>query len=145
MRPLRGRRLASLAIPIAFVALWGCSGGDDLDGTTWLAVEIGGRPVLEGVEATASFSDGEVRGSSSCNSYTGEYDAEPAFPDGSQNPEISITNVGGTEMACEELVMDQEARFVQALLSATTYRIDVDRLEFYEEETLVAAFERSNA
>jgi len=144
VRPPRGRSLASLALPIAFVVLYGCSGGDDLDGTMWRAVEIGGRPVLEGVEATAAFSDGEVVGSSSCNSYTGEYDAEPAFPDGSQDPEISITNVGGTEMACEEPVMDQEARFVEALLSATTYRIDVDRLEFYEDETLVAAFERSN-
>lgn len=144
MRPLRGRRLASLALPIVLVVLWGCSGGDDLDGTMWRAVQIGGRPVLESVEATAAFSDGEVSGSSSCNSYTGEYDAEPPFPDGSGNPGISITNVGGTEMACEEPVMDQEARFVEALLSATTYRIDVDRLELYEEETLVAAFERSN-
>lgn len=143
MRPPRGRRFESLALPIALVVVVACAGGDDLDGT-WRAVEIAGRPVLAGVDATIGFSGGEVSGSSSCNSYTGEYDAEPAFPDGSQDPEISITNVGGTEMACEEPVMDQEARFVQALLSATTYRLDVDGLELYEEEALVAAFERSS-
>jgi len=143
MRPLSGRRFASLALTIALVGVVGCAGGDDLDGTAWRAVEIAGRPVLAGVDATIGFSGGEVSGSSSCNSYTGTYEASSGGAYGGA-PTLSITNVGGTEMACEEPVMDQEARFVAALLNATTYRLDSGRLELYEDETLVASFQRTD-
>jgi heat shock protein HslJ len=132
-----------LILTLALVSLAACSGGDELDGTSWRAVQIARRPAMEEVAATAAFADGEVSGSSSCNSYTGTYEASSGGAYGGA-PTLSITNVGGTEMACETPVMDQEARFVEALLSATTYRLDAGRLELYEDETIVAAFERSN-
>jgi heat shock protein HslJ len=137
------RHPARSILTLALVSLAVCSGGDELDGTSWRAVEIAGQPAMEEVAATAAFADGEVSGSSSCNSYTGTYEASSGGAYGGA-PTFSITNVGGTEMACETPVMDQEARFVEALLSATTYRLDAGRLELYEDETLVAAFERSN-
>jgi heat shock protein HslJ len=132
VRLSRGRRLACLSLSAVSLVLAGCSGGDPLDGTSWRAVEIAGRPVLEDVAATSEFSGGEVGGSSSCNSYTGTYEV-----DGSA---IVITNVGGTEMACDEPVMTQEAAFSDALLRASSYRVAGDRLELYEGDELVLAF-----
>ncbi|HET9673031.1 MAG TPA: META domain-containing protein [Actinomycetota bacterium] len=142
MRPPGGRRLASLLLPAAVALMAACGGGDPLDGTSWRAIDaIRGRPVLGGVEATASFSEGDVSGSSSCNSYTGSYEVGSG---GAGEPvEIAITNVGGTEMACEPPVMEQEARFVDALLSATRYRITGDRLELMDDHAVVAVFERT--
>ena len=95
------------------------------------------------VVSTVEFEDGEVSGSGGCNTYSGTYEARAAG--GAYGPEessISITNVGGTEMACEELVMAQEAAFYEALESATTYSLVVDRLELLDGDEIVVAFVR---
>jgi putative lipoprotein len=136
----RARRPArSLLAIVALLALASCSERDDLDGTSWLAVNLGPRPTVPEVRSTIAFEGGEVSGTGGCNSYTGIYEAGPAS-DGGQGAEISITNVGGTEMACEELVMAQEAAFYAALLDATRFRLVQDRLELLDDEgeTLVA-------
>jgi putative lipoprotein len=131
----RARRPArSLLAILALLALASCSERDDLDGTSWLAVNLGPRPTVPEVRSTIAFEGGEVSGRGGCNTYTGIYEADPASPDGGQSPGISITNVGGTEMACEDLVMAQEAAFYAALLDATHFRLVQDRLELLDDE-----------
>lgn len=132
------RPARSLLAIAALVVLASCSEPEALDGTSWQAVDLGPRPTVPDVISTAAFDGGEVSGSGGCNAYTGSYRAEPAAPDGDAS--ISITDVGGTEMACEELVMAQEAAFYDALTEATTYRLVQDRLELLDDrgETIVA-------
>jgi heat shock protein HslJ len=133
----RARRQARplLALALATLALGACSGGDELDGTSWEAVQLGARPTVPDVVSTATFADGEVSGSGGCNSYTAEYRAggSAGLYGGADEPtSISITNVGGTELACEELVMAQESSFYDALTTAETYRVVTDRLELLD-------------
>lgn len=139
----RARRPARSLLVVALAALASCSGADVLAGS-WQAVNIGPRPTVPDVISTAEFVDGEVSGSGGCNSYSGTYEAE-GVSDGEEGS-ISISNVGGTEMACEDLVMAQEAAFYEALTSAATYRVVVDRLELRDAggELLIAFVRRGD-
>jgi heat shock protein HslJ len=142
VRRPRGARAIGLLV-VATVSLVSCSSGDELDGTSWQAVELGSRPTVPDVVSTLAFQNGEVSGSGGCNTYSGSYEARAAG--GAYGPEentISITDVGGTEMACEDLVMAQEAAFYEALTNATTYSLVVDRLELLDGDELLAAFVR---
>lgn len=135
-------RVIRIGLAIALVALSACAGGDELDGSSWQAVELGSRPSLSDVRSTVSFQDGEVSGSGGCNSYTGSYEASSGGAYGGA-PTLSITNVGGTEMACEDPVMEQEQAFYDALLATTSYRIAADGLELLDGDEVVARFTRS--
>jgi len=126
---------------IALVASAGCTGGDELHGTSWLAVELGGRPTVPDVRSTVTFDDGKISGSGGCNSYSGTYEAElSAGLYGGGTDTISIRGLGSTEMACDEKVMAQEAAFFDALTSATFYRLSRDRLELGDGGDIVVAF-----
>jgi heat shock protein HslJ len=73
------------------------------------------RPI-PGTTITATFEDGQVRGSAGCNSYFGSYQVN--------GDKISVGQMGITEMAClePEGVMDQELMFVGFLGDAKTFR-----------------------
>lgn len=138
-RPGRGRGIR--LIVVALLVLSACSGGDDLDGTSWQAVELGPRPTVPDVVSTIVFDDGEVSGSGGCNTYSGTYESALSTGAYGGGPDtISISNVGGTERACEELVMAQEAAFYEALMNATTYSITVERLELRDGGEVLVAF-----
>ena len=141
MRRPRGARAIGLLV-VATLPLVSCSSGDELDGTSWQAVELGPRPTVPDVASTIAFEDGEVSGSGGCNTYSGTYDAQAAGAYGADANTISINDVGGTEMACEELVMAQEAAFYDALTTATAYSLVVDRLELLDGDEIVVAFVR---
>ena len=142
MRRPRGARAIGLLV-VASLSLVSCSSGDELDGSSWQAVELGPRPTVPDIVSTIAFEDGEVSGSGGCNTYSGTYEARAAG--GAYGPEestISIGDVGGTERACEELVMAQEAAFYDALTKATTYSLVVDRLELLDGGEILVAFVR---
>lgn len=74
---------------------------------------------ITGTELTATFGeDGALAGSAGCNGYTSSYEAEGGT--------ISIEPPGSTKKLCSEPegVMEQEAAFLQALTSATSYNLD---------------------
>ena len=83
----------------------------DLTGSDWLLHEMDGHAVLDGMEATLSFSEaGKVSGSGSCNRFFG-----PVKVTGDH---ISIGPLGSTRMACPPEVMDQESSYLAALQTA---------------------------
>jgi heat shock protein HslJ len=102
---------------------------DPLAGTSWEVVSYNNGQeavvsVIVDTRITANFGqDGQVTGNAGCNDYFGPYQT-----DGSA---ISIGPVGMSAMACAEPegVMQQENEYLAALQSATTYRIDGNRLE----------------
>jgi heat shock protein HslJ len=82
---------------------------------------LGQEPVL-GTTLTVSFSDGQVRGSSGCNTYFGSYRVS-----GSR---IDVEQLASTKMACQEPgVMQQEGAFLASLREVYTYRLEEGRLE----------------
>ena len=87
-----------------------------IEGSDWQLVTVGGAPAVAGKEATMAVSGGRVTGSGGCNRYRGtaEFDASS----------IAFKPLAGTKMACEAAVMEQEARFHQAVEQAKAWRID---------------------
>jgi heat shock protein HslJ len=100
-----------------------------LAGTSWNVLAYNnGKQGIESVMAatklTAVFAkDGMLSGFAGCNSYAATYTGAP--------PKISIAKVSSTRKECATPngVMDQESRYLAALSTAATYRIEGNRLE----------------
>jgi heat shock protein HslJ len=124
-------RLAGIALVALLVVA--CEtldgGGKSLIGTSWVAEDIERRGVIDMLRSTISFDDEtRVTGNGGCNRFFG-----PTKISGSK---IEIGPLASTRMACSEAVMNQETRYLQALESVRTYRLDArtDLLYFYDIE-----------
>jgi len=101
-----------------------------LDGTWRLTVM--GEPTSPGVvpqatELTAEFAGDRLFGSGGCNRFMGGFQTE--------GDQLTVGPLASTSMACEEPVMDQEARYLAALQGAQRYEVDGQNLAiFYETE-----------
>lgn len=116
-----------------------------LSGTSWIVTGYNnGRgavvSVITGVELTADFgADGVLSGSAGCNRYTATYEVS--------GTSLKIGPAAATRMACADPagVMEQEAQFLQALATATTYRLAGDRLELRTaDDALAVSFSPAN-
>lgn len=132
------------ALVILVLALTACgptANGDEepvrLDGTSWVLQEMDSEAPLEGTTITAEFADGEISGSSGCNSYFGSYTLE--------GNTITFGIMGMTEMACMEPegVMEQESTYLETVRSATEVRLAQGQLEMMDESgDVVLRFKR---
>ena len=91
----------------------------NLTDATWVLVSFGDsnspQQIPPGVIITANFStDGQLSGSSGCNSYFTDYIT--------QQDQITITQPGSTMMACP-IGMEEEAAYLAALAQAQQYSI----------------------
>jgi heat shock protein HslJ len=124
-----------LVIVVASIIAAGCMGSTSapgavsgLTGVTWsLDSYLDGNgtlvPILPGTEVSARFGDdGRVTGSAGCNGYGGDYRLDGTA--------LSVSSLFQTLKFCTEPegIMDQEARFMELLGSATGCRIENDRL-----------------
>jgi heat shock protein HslJ len=124
---LKNWLLTTLSV-VTLLALAACSGTgptveDPLDGTSWVLVGYGLAAVLPVTEITATFEDGQVGGSSGCNTYGGSYEVK--------GESISVTEIFVTEMACmdPEGVMEQEQTYLEYLSGVTTFRVSEGQLQ----------------
>ena len=101
----------------------------DLAGSSWVAIGYnnGKQAVVSvsaGTELTANFGkDGNLTGNAGCNDYNGAYKV-----DGNK---ITIGPLASTMKFCNdpEGVMDQEAQYLAALQTASTYRMEGNSME----------------
>jgi heat shock protein HslJ len=115
---------------IAILAVAACQGADSaasdpLDGTSWVLMAYRKTSPISGTTITATFEDGQVRGSAGCNSYSGSYQVS--------GDTITVGAVAITEMAClePEGVMEQELLFVEFLTDAQTFRLADGQLQTF--------------
>lgn len=93
--------------------------GHDLAASAWLAEEIEGRRVADGVQSTLEFAEpGQVAGLAGCNRYFGPLTLE--------GDRIALGNLASTRMMCPENQMDQEQRFLRALEQAKRFALGRD-------------------
>ena len=93
----------------------------DLENTSWVLDAAGPesslKPSITGHKPTIDFEEGDLTGSTGCNSYFGLYTSDTY---GS----LEISGLGNTEMAClEQGVMEQEQLFLDTLRAAESYRV----------------------
>ena len=86
-----------------------------LEDREWAAVSV-----LENTEITAIFLRGKVSGSGGCNTYTGNYQT-------SDNT-ITISDLQGGRVACDQPIMDQENAYLTALAAASSFQVQGDQL-----------------
>lgn len=100
-----------------------------LEGTAWVlnGIATGDAMVNTWVDEqiTAEFLNGNMGGSSGCNSYGGDYETSGST--------ITLGEVVGTLMACEdEEVMAREAEYLAALQNIATFEIVRNNLTFFD-------------
>lgn len=125
------------AAALAMIVLTGCGTGteDDPTGHSWELVELDGSTVVEGTVIDLLIENDEASGSSGCNSYTGE--ATVSDGEITLGPEFAVTF-----MACEEDVMNQEQRYIEAMTRVTTYEMAAGELLLLDDQGItVLAFE----
>ena len=114
-----------LCIVCAVITVVACgTPGSALEQNKWSLNSYGEQNsperILEGTEITATFdsSEGEVSGSSGCNTYFASYEI-----DGNN---LSISNLAWTERACVSPagVMEQEQEFLSLLAYAESFQVD---------------------
>jgi heat shock protein HslJ len=99
----------TVAVVMGDQNLIGC-GGESLSLLLgdWKVEEIGGQIVIAESEASIAFDlDGSVHGNSSCNRFFGSFELT--------GEGLTISDTGGTMMACDPGLMDQEQRFLSSL------------------------------
>lgn len=90
-----------------------------LDQTSWQLTDLNGLALPLGVEITLEFGDGQITGKAACNSFFAGYTQD--------NYNLTITQVGGTEMYCDGL-MDYESATYEALALVKTFELKNDVL-----------------
>ena len=119
----------TLLIPITALTILGLaactSTGSDITitGQPWLLTEQIGQAPLPDTIITANFSpDGMLSGTSGCNNYSGPYTVD--------GEDIRMGPFASTMMACPDLVMGQEALYLQTMENTASFSIQDDTLTF---------------
>jgi heat shock protein HslJ len=102
---------------------------EELAGTSWRVTSSnnGKQAVVStilGLKLTSVFStDGRLSGSAGCNSYTASYEVF--------EKSIKINSIASTRKMCvkPDGIMEQEAQFLKALATVSTYQFDGKKLE----------------
>ncbi len=126
-RPITATAGVMIAVVLALAAcgVWGPTASDPLEGTSWALAAYRKTAPISGTQITARFEDGQVTGSSGCNTYFGAYEVSGSS--------ITIGSVGMTEMACldPEGVMEQEREYLERLTHAQTFRLTDGQLQIF--------------
>jgi heat shock protein HslJ len=101
----------------------GAVGGRQMVGSAiigdWNLVSLNGHDLVEGSTITASFDGLKITGSA-CNSYFGDYAVDVDT--------ISFSNLGSTEMFCED-TSDQEREYFDALAVVNTWSVEGAKMQ----------------
>ena len=136
---MHAKQIATLTLAmVVLLSLGACglvgpSAGDPLEGTSWRLMTLGGDSLIPGTEITLTFEEGQVHGSSGCNTYGGSYEVD--------GDKITMSDLYMTEMACldPEGVMDQELEYLELLRDAQAFQVEEAELviEAASDEVLV--------
>ena len=96
-----------------------------LDGTSWILRDYGVTTLRDDLTISAQFKDGQVAGSSGCNTYSGSYQLD--------KDKITFGPLATTMMACLEPsdVMELERIFLEWMSDAQTYDLTTDQLKVF--------------
>lgn len=123
---LRRQRSVFLCCLLLFPVHGAASGEREslLTDTRWQVVAIDGSELYPGTSVTLQFDRRDGGGSTGCNEYRFDYSV--------RGDRITIDGIISTQRAClPEEILEQEARFLEAIRGTQTYRRRGDRLTLY--------------
>jgi heat shock protein HslJ len=132
--PMNAKHTAiATLIGVIILVLAACGGtgttsADPLDGTAWELTAYGTSEPIPGTTITATFEEGQMRGSAGCNTYSGSYQVDGEF--------INVGQLAMTEMAClqPEGVMDQELMYLEFLRGARIFELGDGGLRIFRSD-----------
>lgn len=116
------KRLGKLLIYLFLAgSVVACTKADEalpnLEGTSWLIIDVAGVPVIESSQASMRFSDeGSVIGFTGCNRFTGTADIQEAA--------ISFSPMKATRRGCSRPLLSQEKSVFNALSNARSFALE---------------------
>ena len=122
-------------IILILVSLLGCSSKtNELGGTSWELVSLNGKDLIEGTAITLEFIETYLGGQMGCNGYGGSPDSGKYISENNGTFQLGDPFAVTVQLCTEpEGIMDQEAAYIEALMSASYYQIFDDRLEINNE------------
>jgi len=111
-------------------------GRQGLEGRTFLATASDGRALVAGSRVRISFQGGQIGASGGCNSLGGPYAID--------GDRLVVRQLGGTDMACERPLMDQDA-WLAGLLDGATITLAGDTLTLAKEGDRLTLLDREVA
>ena len=118
------------------VVLTACGSGtqDDPSERTWQLTQLEGSSLVEATTIDFTITDGTVAGTAGCNSYSGAATFDASTGDMTLGPDII-----STMMACDQPIMDQEQKYLAALMRVTSYQMARDELLLEDSDGVVVA------
>jgi heat shock protein HslJ len=94
---------------------------DDLNGTSWQLIDLNldQEPVLPETEITLSIDDGQINGSTGCNSYHSVVAGDEVMPQ-----TFLVDSIDDTKNLCSGPIATQETTYLQRLASVESWRYD---------------------
>jgi heat shock protein HslJ len=103
-----------------------------LEGTSWILVELNGKPVLSGTTVTLDLNGSTLTGTDGCNHMGGSYTStDDSFSVGE--------DLMSTLMACEGAIMTQAGEYNEALRQANSYQLAGDQLSLLDADGKILA------
>lgn len=126
----------TLTALVLLVVLTACGSGteDDPSGRAWQLTELEGDGLVAGTSIDLTITDGSVSGSAGCNSYNGAATFDTETGDMTLGPDII-----STMMACDQPIMDQEKKYLDALVRVTSYQMAREELLLKDADGVVVA------
>jgi len=124
-----------LIIILILVSLLGCNQKEiELAGTEWELVFLNGNDLIAGTSITLDFAETYLGGEMGCNGYGGSPDRGKFISTGDGTFELDLPFAVTVQLCTEpEGIMEQEAEYIEALMSANLYEIGNDLLEIKNE------------
>ena len=128
---IRRQAQLTLIIILILVSLLGCSQNtDELAVTEWELVTLNGKKLIEGTAITLNFTDEYLGGQMGCNGYGGTPDSGKYHAKSDGTFTLGSPFAVTVQLCTEpEGIMEQEAAYIEALMSATHYQIVDNHLE----------------
>lgn len=121
----------SLIFILFLVSLLGCSlKTDELAGTSWELFSLNGKDLIEGTAITLEFTETYLGGQMGCNGYGGSPDSGKYISKNNGTFQLGDPFAVTVQLCTEpEGIMEQEALYIDALMTAAQYQIVDNRLE----------------
>lgn len=133
---IRKQAHQSLTLILLLVFLFGCSPvATDLADTEWELTSLDGKDLIVGTAITLNFTDEYLGGQMGCNGYGGTPDSGKYHAKSDGTFTLGSPFAMTVQLCTEpEGIMEQEAAYIEALMSAMNFRIVDNRLEIGNEE-----------
>jgi heat shock protein HslJ len=108
--------------------------GDLPEGRTFLSTAVVGRDLVPGSRITIGFKDGKLTASAGCNHLFGSAQLDSG--------RLVVSELGGTEMACEPKLATQEEWFREFLQAGPRWQLTGDELTLTTSESKIRLMDR---